>query len=84
MTIVKGEIESLKRIKDKLKNQGIQRFNSVGDIKSFEKNYENEKQTIYDKTEHELDLELETLEGKRSILQKEYNIQKTKSIGIIL
>lgn len=43
MAIVKGEIESLKRLKSTLKEKGIYRFNSIADINDFLINFEREK-----------------------------------------
>ena len=59
MTIVKGKIESLKRIKTQLNQKGIEQFNSLGSIKYFLRNYESEKKNIYNYTASELNIELE-------------------------
>ena len=40
MTIVEGQIESLKKIKEILDQNGITRFNSIADISEFIKNYQ--------------------------------------------
>jgi len=39
MTIVEGQIESLRKLKEQLSENGITRFNSIGDINNFIKNY---------------------------------------------
>lgn len=46
MAIVAGKIESLKRLKEALNNRGIYRFNSIGEINAFLKNYDSEKKEI--------------------------------------
>ncbi len=43
MTIVSGQIEPLKKLKEVLNENGITRFNSIGEINTFIKNYESEK-----------------------------------------
>jgi len=43
MTIVEGQIESLKRLKAILNENGITRFNSIGDIKRFLNDYDAEQ-----------------------------------------
>ena len=42
MTIVVGKIEPLKKLKVILNDNGITRFNSIGEINEFLKNYESE------------------------------------------
>ena len=46
MTIVVGQIESLKKLKEILIENGITRFSSIGEINSFLKDYESEKEEI--------------------------------------
>ena len=46
MTIVEGQIEPLKKLKEALTRSGITRFNSIGEINRFIKNYETEKQQL--------------------------------------
>lgn len=78
MTIVHGQIESLKRIKDKLRKQGITRFNSTGEIHDFIKDYEIEREEVlnqiildinerfeaFKEDKNQLQSGLETLESK--------------------
>lgn len=78
MTIVKGQIESLKRIKAELNQRGISRFNSVGDINSFIKNYELERQKIFSQTGHDLNIEIDALESDRIKFQGKYDNLKTE------
>lgn len=62
MTIVVGQIESLKKLKEVLLENGITRFNSIGEINSFLKNYESEKEEIPKITKITLDQEIKELE----------------------
>jgi hypothetical protein len=62
MTIVVGQIESLKKLKEILIENGITRFNSIGEINSFLKNYESEKEEIPKITKITLDQEIKELE----------------------
>jgi len=47
MTVVYGQIESLKRIRKTLNQNGITRFNSISDINKFIKNYYNDKEEAF-------------------------------------
>ncbi|MEL6302690.1 MAG: NERD domain-containing protein [Pseudomonadota bacterium] len=46
MTIVEGQIETLKQLKQCLRDNGITRFNSVGELTRFQKGFENEKRLL--------------------------------------
>jgi len=76
MTIVAGKIESLKRLKDNLHSHGIYRFNSVGDINAFLKQYEFEKKNIPEKVKRSTDDEIKDLEeaSKKAIEIRDKNI----------
>lgn len=64
MAIIYGTIESLKSLKSKLKEKGVTRFNSIGDIKSFISNYKKEKESILVDIVYNLEREyLETCEN---------------------
>ncbi len=76
MTIVKGQIESLKRIKAALNQNGIGRFKSVGDINDFIKNYELDNQEILDKIGNDLNIEIDALQADRITFQEHYDILK--------
>ena len=80
MTRVIGQIETLKRIKTILSNKGITRFNSIGDINKFIKNYDNEKKELFFKMEQEFDIELDVLQSAGFHHQKSYADLKTKVI----
>ncbi len=59
MTVVEGQIESLKRLKETLKGNGITRFSSLGDMDRFVKNYEAERRQLPDLIEGALETELQ-------------------------
>ena len=62
MTIVTGKIEPLKKLKEILNDNGISRFNSIGEINTFIKNYESEKKEIPDVITNSLDEEINKLQ----------------------
>ncbi len=70
MTVVLGQIESLIRIRETLDQKGITRFNSIGDINKFIKNYNNDKEEAFFKIQHDVDLELDVLQAEEHELQK--------------
>lgn len=63
MTIVVGKIEPLKKLKGILNENGITRFNSIGEINTFIKNYESEKKEIPKIIENSLDKEINRLQS---------------------
>ena len=73
MTIVEGQIESLKSIRRILSQNGITRFNSIGDINNFKKNYDSEKLDILKEEEHELDLEIRDIRSELISAQQNYD-----------
>ncbi|NIN37082.1 MAG: hypothetical protein GTN46_13490 [Gammaproteobacteria bacterium] len=89
MTIVVGQIEPLKKLKKILNEKGITRFNSIGEINNFIKNYESEKKETLKIIENLLDKEINNLQStvvkrqqihdalKANILNElNYNIKK--------
>ena len=62
MTIVVGQIEPLKKLKVILNENGITRFNSIGEINTFINNYESEKKEIPKITERKLNQEIYNLQ----------------------
>ena len=71
MTIVVGKIEPLKKLKETLNDNGITRFNSIGEINHFLKNYESEKEEIPRITKKALDQEIKDLEAtKKQYIEK--------------
>ncbi|MEL0082139.1 MAG: hypothetical protein VW985_03740, partial [Gammaproteobacteria bacterium] len=76
MTIVSGKIEPLKRLKETLHNHGIYRFNSIGDINDFLKQYESEKKDIPTTVKHSTDNQIKDLEeaSNNAIEMRDKNI----------
>jgi len=76
MTIVAGKIESLKRLKETLHSHGIYRFNSIGDINAFLRQYESEKKAIPATVRRSIDEEIKNLEeaSKNAIEIRDKNI----------
>ena len=79
MALVYGQIETLKQIRRTLDEKGITRFNSIGDLNLFIKNYENEKEAIFFKIEHDFDLELDILQAEGIVLQRNYDTLKNNA-----
>lgn len=73
MTIVVGQIEPLKRLKKILNENGIARFNSIGEINTFIKNYESEKKEIPKTIENLLDGEFNNLQSDLIKCQQIYD-----------
>lgn len=59
MTVVEGQIESLKRLKETLGRNGITRFSSLGEMDRFVKNYEAERSQLPELIEGALETELQ-------------------------
>lgn len=57
MARIYGTIESLKSLKSELKDKGVSRFSSVGEIKEFLSNYKAEKQSILNDASNKLEKE---------------------------
>lgn len=76
MTIVVGKIEPLKKLKELLNYHGITRFNSIGEINTFIKNYEIEKKEIPKITKTTLDEEIKKIEetSKQTIEKSKKNL----------
>ena len=77
MPIVYGQIDSLKRLREVLDNKGITRFNSIGDINRFIKDFERHKEELLFSVEQNYDLELERLREQKFAIQQDYEITKT-------
>ena len=73
MTTVHGQIESLTRIKDTLRQEGIDKFSSISEIKRFTRNFDLEKQKIEEQTDQDYHLELKKLKLDAANLKSEYN-----------
>ncbi len=71
MTIVVGKTEPLKKLKAILNSNGVTRFNSIGEIKAFLKNFESEKAEASRITKIKLDQEIKELkEITRMVIEK--------------
>ncbi|HBP6870000.1 TPA: NERD domain-containing protein [Legionella pneumophila] len=73
MAVIEGQIESLKKLKEVLHQNGITRFNSVGEITHFIKNFEIEKSELPKVIENELDIEINKLHLDFAKYQQDYN-----------
>lgn len=62
MTIIVGQIEPLKKLKEILNENDITRFNSIGEINTYVKNYEFEKKETPEIIEKSLDEEINNLQ----------------------
>lgn len=81
MTIVIGQIESLKKLKEILNKNGVTRFNSIGEINSFIKNYESEKREIPKIIESSLDEEINNLQSELAKRQQIYDNLKVDTLN---
>ncbi len=77
MTIVEGQIECLKKLKEALNRSSITRFNSIGEINRFIKNYETEKQQLAIRIESTLEAQIQAKQDALSRHQKTYEEYKT-------
>jgi len=77
MTISEGQIGSLKQLKESLYKSGITRFNSVGEINSFLKNYESEKKQLPSKVESQIEAEIQDMQSTLLSLQNNFDNLKT-------
>lgn len=73
MTIVVGQIEPLKKLREILNENGITRFHSIGEINSFLKNYESERNEIPKIIENSLDEEIDDLQSYLFKQQQTYD-----------
>jgi hypothetical protein len=73
MTIVEGQIEPLKRLKEILSKNGITRFNSVGELNNFIKNYESEKKEIPSQIESAVDVDIQHMQSALFTCQQIYD-----------
>ena len=72
MTIVEGQIEPLKRLKGALNRSGITRFNSLGEIDRFIKNYETERKQLPSLIESALESEIQDMHAALARHQQAY------------
>ena len=63
MTIVEGQIETLKKLKESLSRSGITRFGSIGEIRRFLKEFELEKKQLPNRIENEVEAEIQDMQS---------------------
>lgn len=73
MAIVVGKIQPLKKLKKELSDNVINRFNSIGEINSFKRNYESERAEVFKITKVKLDQEILNLQKTKSDVIKKSN-----------
>lgn len=81
MTIVVGQIEPLKKLKEILNKNGITKFNSIGEINNFIKNYDAEKKGIPKIIENSLDEEIKNLQSSLIKRQQIYDDLKVTTLN---
>lgn len=81
MTIVVGQIEPLKKLKNILDDHGITRFNSIGEINAFINNYASERKEIPAIVEKTLNEEINELQRDLDIYQHEYDDLKRQILN---
>ncbi|MGB5499126.1 MAG: nuclease-related domain-containing protein [Maribacter sp.] len=79
MTLVYGQLESLKKLRETLDQKRISRFNTIGQLNKFIKNYEREKEELFFKIKQEFELELDTMQTEAFTLQQNYDTLKTNT-----
>lgn len=70
MTIIKGQIESLKRLRSELDQRGIYRFSSIAEINRFKDNFHHEILSIQHQAIAEVESEIELKRTSRENLQE--------------
>lgn len=78
MTKIIGQIESLKRIRNNLTENGITDINSVKEIFDYLSSYKEKEQQVLKETENDLNLEIKNLKNKLTLKQEEFNQSKNK------
>ena len=81
MAQVYGQIESLKKIREKLNLKGINRFNSTSHIHKFLDNYKHEEKDIFRKYESELEDDITKLKERDRQNQQVLHKLKTEAIA---
>ena len=78
MTIVEGEIETLKTLRETLDRSGITGFNSVGEINRFLQDYESERKQLSSRVDAAFEAETQNIQATLGRLEEEYLEQKAK------
>jgi len=79
MTIVEGQIETLKKLKESLSGSGITRFSSIGEIRRFLRDFETEKKQLPSRIESELEAEIQDMQSNLVSHQQAYDELKAKT-----
>jgi hypothetical protein len=74
MIKIYGKIESLKKIRTTLKDNGLTEFNSIGEINTFLRNYDSEVRKIREEAELEVTRDHEQLEAEKDKLEEELEL----------
>jgi ElaB/YqjD/DUF883 family membrane-anchored ribosome-binding protein len=77
MIIVEGQIEPLKKLKESLSRRGITRFNSIGEINRFLRDYESKKKQLPSQIESALEAEIQDMQSTLISHQHSYDELKT-------
>ncbi len=72
MTVVAGKIESLRKLKETLNESGIYRFNSIGEVNRFLKEYDAEKSQLLSQIEKTVNEEIEAIQSSLAVQQQTY------------
>jgi hypothetical protein len=83
VTIVIGQIESLKSIKEELQQKGVSKFSSVGEINSFINSYDSTIQNLTSQIKTDFYTELDGLESEIVKLKSEYDQQKDDATAML-
>lgn len=78
MAKIIGQVESLKHIRNELDQNGITRFNSIGEIHNFLAHYNDEVEKAYHEIKLSFANELEGLHAQAMTCQKKYKESKNK------
>lgn len=73
MTIVEGQIETLKRLKESLRKNGVTRFTSIGEIRAFLDGFELEEKQLPIQIERDVDANIRTAQQNIARYEKELN-----------
>jgi hypothetical protein len=79
MTIVEGQIETLKKLKESLSRNGITRFSSIGEIRSFVKEFELEKMLLPNRIKDEVETEIQDMQSTLASCRKDCDELKARS-----
>ena len=75
MTIVEGQIETLRKLKESLSRNGITRFNSIGEIRRFLRDFETEKEQLPSRIERDVEAEIQNMQSTLASHQRTYDEQ---------